>query len=43
LIKYGVILIEYGVRLHYQGTESPVEDSPQIGKQIWGSLFSCVA
>jgi hypothetical protein len=42
LIKYGVVLINYGVRLQYQGTESPVEDSPQIRKQIWGSLFSCV-
>ncbi len=41
LIKYGVKFIKYGVRLQYQGTESPVGDSPQIGKQIWGSLVSC--
>jgi hypothetical protein len=41
LIKYGVELIKYGVRFQYQGTESPVDNSPQIGKQIWGSLVSC--
>jgi hypothetical protein len=42
LIKYGVRLIKYGVRFQYQGTESPVENSPQTGKQICGSLVSCV-